>query len=151
MKGKTTSKKNLALQAIAHNNAYVAQIALGANDSHTIRTIREAEAYPGTSIIIAYSHCISHGYDMMLGASQQENAVKSGYWPLFRYNPSKPKGERFTLDSKEPSLPVSEFLSTENRFHTILLNDPENVPELLNKIQNEVDQKWERLLVLKSL
>ena len=151
IKGKTTSKKNLAMQAIAHGNAYVAQIALGANDSHTIRTIREAESYPGTSIIIAYSHCISHGYDMMLGASQQEFAVKSGYWPLFRFNPLKPKGERFTLDSKEPSLPVSDFLNNENRFNATLLNDPENAPDLLNKIQFDVDQKWERLLVLKSL
>lgn len=149
--GKSTSKKNLAMQAIAHGNAYVAQIAMGANDAHTIRTIREAESYPGTSIIIAYSHCIAHGYDMMLGSSQQEHAVKSGYWPLFRFNPTKPKGERFTLDSKEPSLPVSEFLNHENRFNTTMKNDPENAPDLLHKIQTDVDEKWERLLVLKSL
>src|SRR5207244_10658 len=91
--GKSNSKKDLALQAIAHGSAYVAQIAMGANDVHAIRTIQEAEAFPGTSLVIAYSHCIAHGYDMMHGVEQQVKAVKTGYLPLFRYNPLKPKGE----------------------------------------------------------
>jgi pyruvate-ferredoxin/flavodoxin oxidoreductase len=86
-KGKTTGKKDLAMQAIAHGSAYVAQIAMGANDVHALKTILEAEAYPGPSIIIAYSHCIAHGYDMCHGNEQQNLAVKTGYWPLFRYNP----------------------------------------------------------------
>jgi pyruvate-ferredoxin/flavodoxin oxidoreductase len=151
IKGKATSKKNLAMQAIAHGGAYVAQIALGANDAHAIRIIREAEAFPGTSIIIAYSHCISHGYDMMYGAAQQNNAVKSGYWPLFHFNPLKPKGERFILDSKDPSLAVSEFLVNENRFSAIHVNDPDLPHELLDKVQSEIDLKWERLMALKTL
>ena len=89
IKGKTTGKKDLAMQAIAHGSAYVAQIAMGANDVHALKTILEAEAYPGPSIIIAYSHCIAHGYDMCHGLDQQKLAMNTGYWPLFHYNPLK--------------------------------------------------------------
>lgn len=149
--GKSTGKKDLAMQAIAHGSAYVAQVAMGANDAHTIRTIQEAEAFPGTSIIIAYSHCIAHGYDMANGATQQENAVKSGYWPLFRYNPLKPRGERFTVDSKEPTLPVKEFLYKETRFSSIARQNPENAEILLGHAQEGVHEHWERLLSLKDL
>ncbi|MCC6815289.1 MAG: pyruvate:ferredoxin (flavodoxin) oxidoreductase [Saprospiraceae bacterium] len=151
IKGKTTSKKNLALQAIAHNKAFVAQVAIGANDVHTIRTIREAEAFPGPSIIIAYSHCISHGYDMMFGAAQQENAVKSGYWPLFRFHPDKPKGERFILDSKDPSIPVFEFLENENRFRNLNFSDSGDGNEMIQTIQSNIVRNWEQLQLLKSL
>src|SRR4029079_13841529 len=119
IKGKTTGKKDLAMQAIAHGNAFVAEIAMRASDVHDIKTILEAEAYPGPSIIIAYSHCIAHGYEMCDGLDQQNQAVKSGYWPLFRYNPLKEKGQRFVVDSKEPSIPLEDFLYHENRFATI--------------------------------
>ena len=105
--GKRTSKKSLALQAISYENVYVAQVAIGAKDIQTLKAIEEAAAYPGPSIIIAYSHCGEHGYDLKDGALQQEKAVASGYWPLFRFDPSKPKGKKFKLDSKEPSLPLS--------------------------------------------
>ncbi|NUM32450.1 MAG: pyruvate:ferredoxin (flavodoxin) oxidoreductase [Bacteroidetes bacterium] len=149
--GKSTAKKDLAMQAIAHGSAYVAQIAMGANDAHTVRTIQEAEAFPGTSIIIAYSHCIAHGYDMANGANQQQNAVKSGYWPLFRYNPLKPRGERFTIDSKEPTLPVKDFLYNETRFSNIVRQNPENAERLLNQAQAGVDEHWDKLLSLKDL
>lgn len=125
IKGKTTGKKDLALQAIAHGTAFVAQIAMGANDTHALKTILEAEAYPGPSIIIAYSHCIAHGYDMLHGLDQQSNAVNSGYWPLFRFNPLKEKGQRFTIDSKTPAVALDEFLYQENRFATIKNNFPE--------------------------
>src|ERR1019366_5584783 len=113
--GKLTGKKDLAMQAIAHGTAYVAQIAMAGNDSHTVRVMLEAEAFPGPSIIIAYSHCIAHGIDMSHGAMEQNIAVKSGYWPLFHYNPLQPKGERFVIDSKEPTLPVKDFMYNENR------------------------------------
>ena len=149
--GKENSKKDLALQAIAHGSAYVAQIAMGANDAHAIKTIQEAEAFPGTSIVIAYSHCIAHGYDMANGANQQENAVKSGYWPLFRYNPLKPKGERFSLDSKESALPLKDFLYNETRFNTLVRQNAEHAADLLSRAESGVISRWERLLALKAL
>ena len=149
--GKENTKKDLTLQAIAHGSAYVAQIAMGANDAHAIRTIQEAEAFPGTSIVIAYSHCIAHGYDMSHGADQQQNAVKSGYWPLFRYNPSKPRGDRFSLDSKEPSLALKDFLYNETRFTVLTRQNPEHAAELLAKAEGGIINRWERLLALKSL
>jgi len=151
IKGKTTSKKDLAWQAIAHGNAYVAQIALGANDMHTVKTILEAEAFPGPSLIIAYSHCIAHGYDMGDGMHHQADAVKSGYWPLFRYNPTKEKGLRFTLDSKEPSIPVSEFMYEENRFNFIKNQYPEEAKEFLAEEMQDVKTKWDRIGLLKGL
>lgn len=149
--GKASGKKDLALQAIAHGSAYVAQIAMGANDAHTVKTIQEAEAFPGTSLIIAYSHCIAHGYDMVHGAEHQVNAVKSGYWPLFRYNPLKPKGERFTIDCKEPSLPLKEFLYNETRFSVLTKQDPANAEKLLELAEHGISDHWERLLALKNL
>jgi pyruvate-ferredoxin/flavodoxin oxidoreductase len=149
--GKSNSKKDLALQAIAHGTAYVAQIAIGANDIHTVRTLQEAESFPGTSLVIAYSHCIAHGYDMMFGADQQEKAVKSGYWPLFRYNPLNEKGQRFMLDCKEPSLPLKEFLYNETRFSSLAGSNPHHAEELLASAEKEIAHHWERLLVLKTL
>jgi pyruvate-ferredoxin/flavodoxin oxidoreductase len=149
--GKPNSKKDLAMQAIAHGSAFVAQIAMGANDVHAIRTIQEAEAFPGTSIVIAYSHCIAHGYDMGHGAEQQANAVKSGYWPLFRYNPLKPKGERFSLDCKEPSIGLKEFLYNETRFSGMTKQNPVHAEELLLSAQAGVHDHWEKMQALKSL
>ncbi|MFI5196857.1 MAG: pyruvate:ferredoxin (flavodoxin) oxidoreductase, partial [Chitinophagales bacterium] len=149
--GKTTGKKDLALQAIAHGSAYVAQIALGANDAHAVKTLQEAEAFPGTSLVIAYSHCIAHGYDMMFGAQHQQNAVKSGYWPLFRYNPLNAKGERFSLDSKDAVLPLKDFLYEETRFSILERQNPENAGVLLEEAKEGVHEHWERLLALKAL
>lgn len=149
--GKTTGKKDLAMQAIAHGTAYVAQIAMGGNDSQTIRTILEAESYPGPSLVIAYSHCIAHGIDMSHGAEEQSFAVNSGYWPLFHYNPMKPKGERFVIDSKEPSLPLSEFMYHENRFNVIKANDPEMAEVFLHQAEEMRKGKWDRLQTLKGL
>lgn len=149
--GKTNSKKDLAMQAIAHGTAYVAQIAMGGNDMHTLRTILEAEAYPGPSMIIAYSHCIAHGIDMAHGAEEQDFAVKSGYWPLFHYNPMKPKGERFVIDSKEPSLPLSEFMYHENRFNVIKAKDPALAERFLHQAEEEKTAKWEKLQLFRGL
>jgi pyruvate-ferredoxin/flavodoxin oxidoreductase len=149
--GKTTGKKDLALQAIAHGTAYVAQIAMGGNDAHTIRTIIEAETYPGPSLIIAYSQCIAHGIDMAHGAEEQDFAVKSGYWPLFHYNPLKEKGQRFVIDSKEPSMPLSEFMYHENRFNVIKAKDPELAERFLHQAETARQSKWDRLVTLKGL
>jgi pyruvate-ferredoxin/flavodoxin oxidoreductase len=149
--GKTTGKKDLALQAIAHGTAYVAQIAMGANDAHTIRTILEAEAYPGPSLIIAYAHCIAHGIEMNRGAYEQDMAVKSGYWPLFHYNPLKPQGQRFVIDSKDPALPLSDFMYQENRFKVIKAKNPELAAEFLEQAEAAKSERWHRLSTLKAL
>ena len=151
IKGKTTGKKDLAMQAIAHGTAFVAEIAMGANDVHALKTILEAEAYPGPSIIIAYSHCIAHGYDMCHGLDQQELAVKSGYWPLFRFNPMKEQGKRFVIDSKDPTISLDEFLYNENRFATIKNDHPERATEFLALANAGIKQRWERLQALKAL
>ncbi len=149
--GKRTSKKSLALQAVSYENVYVAQIAIGAKDLQTLKAIEEAEAYPGPSIIIAYSHCGEHGYDLADGASQQEKAVESGYWPLFRFNPSKPKGKKFKLDSKAPSIPLKDFMYNETRFTRVVKDDAELGAQLLAQAQTEVNSKWERLELYRDM
>jgi pyruvate-ferredoxin/flavodoxin oxidoreductase len=111
----------------------------------------EAEAFPGPSIVIAYSHCIAHGYDMAKGAEHQANAVKSGYWPLFRYNPHKAKGERFSLDSKDASLPVEDFLYKEQRFEVIRAKNPARAEDFLHREEQEISSHWDKLLTLKNL
>ena len=149
--GKRTSKKSLALQAVSYENVYVAQIAIGAKDLQTLKAIEEAEAYPGPSIIIAYSHCGEHGYDLADGAAQQEKAVESGYWPLFRFNPSKPKGKKFKLDSKAPSIPLKDFMYNETRFSRVVKDDAELGAKLLEQAQSEVNSKWERLELYRDM
>jgi len=149
--GKRTSKKNMALQAISYENVYVAQVAIGAKNLQTLKAIEEAAAYPGPSLIIAYSHCVEHGYDLKHGVSQQEKAVETGYWPLFRFDPSKPKGKKFKLDSKAPTAPISEFMYNEGRFNRVVKNDPELGAELLKKAQEEVDTRWERLDLYRNM
>ncbi len=151
IKGKTTGKKDLAMQAIAHGSAYVAQIAMGSNDVHALKTILEAEAFNGPSLIIAYSHCIAHGYEMSHGLDQQKKAVNAGYWPLFRFNPTKEKGSRFSLDSKPPSIPLDEFLYNENRFATIKNNYPDKAADFLVQANEGVKVHWDRMEALKNL
>ena len=148
--GKTTAKKDLALQAIAEGGVYVGQIAMGSNDTHTLRTILEAEAYPGPSLIIAYSHCIAHGIDMSTGTKEQDIAVKSGYWPLFHYNPSKEQGQRFVIDSKEPTLPLSDMYK-ENRFNIVKAKNPELAQKFLAQAEIDKTTRWARLNALKGL
>jgi pyruvate-ferredoxin/flavodoxin oxidoreductase len=151
IKGKTTGKKDLAMQAIAHGSAYVAQIAMGSNDVHALKTILEAEAFNGPSLIIAYSHCIAHGYEMSHALDQQKKAVNAGYWPLFRFNPTKEKGSRFSLDSKPPSIPLDEFLYNENRFATIKNNYPDKAVDFLAQANEGVKIHWDRMEALKNL
>lgn len=149
--GKRTAKKSLALQAVSYQNVYVAQVAIGAKDMQTLKAIEEAAAYPGPSIIIAYSHCGEHGYDLKDGALQQAKAVESGYWPLFRFNPSQPKGKKFKLDSKEPSLPLSDFMYNETRFTRVVKDDKQLGEALLKQAQEEVHSKWERLELYRDM
>lgn len=151
MSGKKAPKKDLALQAINYGNVYVAQIAMGANDTQTVKAILEAEAFEGPSLIIAYSHCIAHGYDMSQGLNHQDRAVKSGYWPLFRWNPDLEKGKRFRLDSKEASIPLQDYIYSENRYKMVKNADPDRAKELLSLAEEQVKLKWDRLNTLKTL
>ena len=149
--GKKTSKKNLALQAISYGNVYVAQIAIGAKDLQTLNAIKEAAEYPGPSLIVAYSHCGEHGYDLKYGAQQQEMAVETGYWPLFRFDPSKPKGKKFKLDSKAPTKPVQDFMYNEARFKRVAKDNAELAAQLLAGAQEHVDSNWERLELFRDI
>ncbi|WP_299530819.1 pyruvate:ferredoxin (flavodoxin) oxidoreductase [Ulvibacterium sp.] len=149
--GKRTSKKSLALQAVSYENVYVAQVAMGAKDMQTLKAIEEAEAYPGPSLIVAYSHCGEHGYDLKDGALQQKKAVETGYWPLFRFDPSKPKGKKFRLDSKEPNAPLTDFMYNETRFTRVAKENKELGEELLKQAQEEVDTRWERLELYRNM
>lgn len=149
--GKVSPKKSLALQAVSYGNVYVAQIAMGAKDLQTLKAFEEAAAYPGPSLIIAYSHCIEHGYDMGDGAAHQELAVSTGYWPLFRFNPLNEKGKRFKLDSKSPTTPISDMMYTEARFTRVVKEDAEQGALLLKNAQEIVDLTWERLEIYQTL
>lgn len=149
--GKKTGKKSLALQAISYGNVYVAQIAMGAKDLQALKAIEEAAAYPGPSLIIAYAHCGEHGYELKNAISQQEKAVDSGYWPLFRFDPSQEKGKKFRLDSKAPSIPLSDFMYNETRFTRVVKENATLGAELLTQAQDEVDSKWERLELYRDL
>ncbi|MBS3992563.1 MAG: pyruvate:ferredoxin (flavodoxin) oxidoreductase [Bacteroidetes bacterium] len=149
--GKVAPKKSLALQAVSYGNVYVAQIAMGAKDLQTLKAFEEAAAYPGPSLIIAYSHCIEHGYDMGDGATHQELAVETGYWPLFRFNPMNPKGKRFKLDSKTPTAPISDYIYKEARFTRVVKENKELGDKLLNNAQELVDLTWERLELYQNM
>ncbi len=149
--GKKSSKKSLALQAVSYQNVYVAQVAIGAKDLQTLKAIEEAAAYPGPSIIIAYSHCGEHGYELKHGVTQQEKAVETGYWPLFRFNPAQPKGKRFKLDSKAPAAPLSDFMYKETRFTRVAKENAELGAELLKQAQEEVETKWEKLQLFRDM
>lgn len=142
--GKRTSKKDLGLMSVAGKNAYVARVAMGANDMQTIKAILEAERYPGPSLIIAYSHCIAHGYDMKYGLQQQKLAVDSGYWPLFRFDPLKAdNGENpFQLDSKSPKIPLEEYAYNEMRYLMLSKSKPEVAKQLMKQAQQEVNEQW---------
>ncbi len=149
--GKKVGKKDLALQAVSYGNVYVAQVASGAKDAQTMKAFQEAAAYDGPSLIIAYSHCIEHGYDMGAGAEHQEIAVETGYWPLFRFNPEGKKGKKFKIDSKAPVGNIEDFMYKEARFVRVKKMDEKFAAQLLVKAQEGVDSKWERLQIFKDL
>jgi pyruvate-ferredoxin/flavodoxin oxidoreductase len=142
--GKPTPKKDLALQAIAYGNVYVARIALGANPQQALLAFREAERYPGPSLILAYSHCIAHGIDMKYGLRQQHEAVASGHWPLLRYNPVlRDEGHNpFLLDSPRPREPLAAYAEREVRFRMLDSTNPRGADELMRRAQEDVAVRW---------
>ena len=141
--GKATRKKDLGAAARAYGDVYVAQISMGANDVQTTKAFLEADAWPGPSLVIAYSTCIAHGIDMSKSMSHQKDAVKSGYWPLYRFQPSEiEEGQPFKLDSNKPSIPVRDFVATETRFAILARTHPERAVELAALAQADVDERW---------
>ena len=144
--GKATAKKDLGAIARSYGGVYVAQIALGANEMQTVRAIAEAEAWDGPSLIIAYSTCAEHGIDMTSSMSHQKNAVASGYWPLYRYQPDPTVSAKpLQLDSKKPTIPVSEFMKSETRFAALARKNPERAAQLVEIAQEGIDQRWQHL------
>ncbi len=142
--GKRTRKKDLGMIASAYGDVYVAQVAMGADNPQTVKALAEADAYPGPSLVIAYSHCILHGIEMKKGMEQQKLAVDTGYWPLYRYDPRHAHaGEHpFRLDSRRPKLPLSEFMSREARFAMLARARPQEAAELGELAQHDVDERW---------
>jgi pyruvate-ferredoxin/flavodoxin oxidoreductase len=141
--GKATPKKDLGALAMAYGTAYVAQIALGANDTQTVKALLEADAWPGPSLVIAYSTCTAHGMDMSKSMEHMRDAVRSGYWPLYRFQPTSTEdGQPFKLDSREPSMPVRDFVSTEARFAILSRTHPQRSERLLELMQADVDERW---------
>jgi len=143
--GKKVGKKDLALQAISYGNVYVARVAMGGNPQQTLLAFREAEAYPGPSLILAYSHCIAHGINMTHGLKQQDLAVHSGYWPLIRYNPEVIKsGENpFVLDSQRPAIPLKDYAYNELRYRMLTRTNPAEAERLMKMAQEGVMRKYE--------
>lgn len=144
--GKTVPMKDLALQAIAYGNVYVARVAMGADPQHTLQAMREAEAYEGPSLVIAYSQCIAHGIDMRHGMDQQYRAVASGHWPLIRYDPVlRAAGQNpFLLDSHRPRIPLEDYRSRELRYRALANTDPAEYDRLLGLSEEAIAQRWDR-------
>jgi pyruvate-ferredoxin/flavodoxin oxidoreductase len=142
--GKANSRKDLAMEAVSYGSVYVAQVALGGNDSHVVKAFQEAEAHDGPSIIIAYSSCIAHGYDLVHGLEQQKLAVQSGYWPLMRYNPAlREEGKNpFQLDSKAPSIRLKDYAYREARYTMLARSNPDLAAKLLTEAQDDVEREW---------
>ncbi len=140
--GKATGKKDLGATGRSYGNVYVAQIAMGASDVQTTKALLEADAWPGPSLVIAYSTCIAHGIDMTKSMSHQKDAVKSGYWPLYRFQPSEAEaGHPFHLDSAAPSVPVSDFVASETRFAILQRTHPQRAAELADLAQADADER----------
>lgn len=143
--GKQATKKDIAMQAIAYNNVYVARVAMGGDPQQTLLAMREAEAYRGPSIVIAYSHCIAHGIKMEDGLKQQDLAVRSGHWPLFRYNPAlrDVQANPFSLDTLRPTISLKEYRMNESRYQILQRSDPEAAEEILQQAQHVAERKWQ--------
>jgi len=150
--GKPMPKKDLGMMAMTYGYVYVAQVAMGASDRQTIRAFLEAESYDGPSLIIAYSTCIAHGINMRLGMDQEDLAVKSGYWPLYRYDPRRrAEGNNpLQLDSREPSIPLRDYAYNENRYRMLAQSEPERAEKLLAQAQEVVSERWRRHPCLRS-
>ncbi|MCD6356098.1 MAG: pyruvate:ferredoxin (flavodoxin) oxidoreductase [Anaerolineaceae bacterium] len=142
--GKGIPRKDLGMIAMSYGYIYTAQVAMGASDIQTLRAFREADAFNGPSVVIAYSHCINHGYDMKYGLNQQKLAVKSGVWPIYRYNPDNLKEGKnpLTLDYKEPSIPVKDFAYNETRYRMLTQTNEERAEKLLKLAQMDAKARW---------
>jgi pyruvate-ferredoxin/flavodoxin oxidoreductase len=142
--GKPAAKKDLGLIAMTYGNIYVASVAMGAKDEHTLKAFIEAEAYDGPSLIIAYSHCIAHGINMEHGMQNQKAAVESGQWLLYRFNPDRlESGENpLLLDSRTPKIPVAQYLDMETRFKMLKKSRPETAKRLFAEAQADVDARF---------
>ena len=151
--GKELPKKDLAYIAMTYGYIYVAKIAIGANDTQALKAVQEAEAYDGPSLILAYSPCINHGFNLRQGLVQQKKAVESGHWPLFRYNPDKiDNGENpLTIDSKAPSIPMTDYAYGENRYKMLLKSDEARAEMLMKNAQAESDRRWQLYTQLAEL
>ena len=143
--GKPVAKKDLGLQVISYGNVYVARVAMGANPQQTLLALREAEAYPGPSLVLAYSHCIAHGINMQHGLRQQDLAVASGHWPLIRYNPALRQADKnpFVLDSPRPTVKFKDYAFNELRYKMLSRAHPAESEHLMGLAQQVVDQKWD--------
>ena len=142
--GKRGAKKDLGMMAMTYGTVYVAHVAMGANDTQTVKAFLEAEAHDGPALIIAYAHCIAHGYDLIHGLEQQKAAVQSAYWPLYRYNPALAAGGKnpFQLDSRPASMPLEKYIYNEGRYSMLVRSAPETAALLLTEAQQDVDLRW---------
>jgi pyruvate-ferredoxin/flavodoxin oxidoreductase len=142
--GKPQPKKDLGMIAMTYGNIYVAQVAMGANDTQTVKAFLEAESYDGPSLIIAYSHCINQGFNLRYGFDQQQAAVDSGAWVLYRYDPRRiaEGANPLRLDSKAPKIPFKDFAYNETRFKMLTQSDPERAAALLELAQKDVNSRW---------
>jgi pyruvate-ferredoxin/flavodoxin oxidoreductase len=141
--GKAAPKKDLGLMMMMYGHVYVAQVAMGANMTQTVRAFHEAEAYPGPSLIIAYSHCIAHGINMTTANDLQKDAVHTGFWPLYRYNPVTEDGKpALHLDSKTPDQDIADFMYKQNRFRVLRQSDPQRANMLLEQVRQELASRW---------
>jgi pyruvate-ferredoxin/flavodoxin oxidoreductase len=143
--GKAIPKKDLGMIAMAYGYVYVAKVAMGASDQQTLNALAEADAYDGPSIIIAYSHCINHGFDLRKGLEQQKLAVASGHWPLFRFNPAAAaEGKNpLSIDSKDPSIPFDQYAYNETRYRQLLLADEQRAESLMKLAQKDIQGRWD--------
>jgi pyruvate-ferredoxin/flavodoxin oxidoreductase len=142
--GKPMPKKDLGMIAMTYGNIYVAQVAMGASDAQTVRAFIEAESYDGPSLIIAYSHCIAHGFNMTEGFDHQKAAVASGFWPLYRYDPRLAEQGKnpLQLDSKAPSIPLAEYAYSETRYKMLTGPKPEEAKRLIDLAQKDAAERW---------
>jgi pyruvate-ferredoxin/flavodoxin oxidoreductase len=142
--GKTVSKKDLGAIAMSYGYVYVARVSMGANMNQVIKAFREAEAYDGPSIIIAYAHCINHGIDMSKGLTNQKEAVTCGLWPLYRFDPRLTEAGKnpFQLDSKEPDFNLADFMYKEVRFKSLKAENPQRAADLLKKAVAKAERTY---------
>jgi len=142
--GKASGKKDLAMMAMMYGNVYVARVAFGAKDVQTLKALQEAESYPGPSLVIAYSHCIAHGYDMAYGCEQQKLAVDSGVWPLYRFDPRRIARSEppLVVDSGPPKGSVREYMRNEARFRMVERADPARFKKFLEDAQAQAERRY---------